>query len=93
MGLKRWAARRDENERAIVDGLRAVGADVWQISGTDAPDLLVRFRGRLSAFEVKTAKGKSTPGQEAADFLVVRSLGDALQAIGAGRPTPPGGSQ
>jgi len=85
MGLKRWAARRDANESGIVAGLRAAGADVWQISGTNAPDLLVRFRGRLSALEVKAAKGKATAGQQAAGFPLVRSLEEALQAIGAQR--------
>lgn len=74
--------RRDRNEKGIVKALRAVGADVWPISGEAAPDLLVRFQGQVYAFEVKTATGKRTRAQEVSRFPVVRSVEDALQAIG-----------
>lgn len=75
--------RRDENEKPIVAALRAVGAHVTPISGRGAPDLLVRFKGQLYAFEVKTEKGKRTKAQEATQWLVVRSVDDAMEYIGA----------
>jgi len=75
--------RRDSNEKALRDALQAVGAECWQISGRGLPDLLVRFRGRYYAAEVKTAKGKETEHQ--GDFPIWRSVDDALRAIGAVR--------
>ena len=83
LSLKRWAARRDEREAAIVDALRAIGAQVTLISGTGAPDLLVRFRGRLAAFEVKGHAGKRTSAQEVSRWPIVRTVSEALEAIGA----------
>lgn len=83
MSIKRWDARRDGNERALVAGWRAIGAEVWQVSGKGLPDVLVRFRGRLHAFEIKTAKGKLTEHQ--GDFPVVRTMEDGLREIGAVR--------
>lgn len=77
--------RRDTSERAIVDALRAVGADVTQISGKGAPDLLVRFRGKLEAFEVKSGKGTRTEAQEDSQWPIVRSVEDALAALGVQR--------
>lgn len=76
----------DANHREIRAGLEAVGATV----DVKAPlDLLVGFRGRNYLIEVKTAKGKVRPSQ--AQFfarwkgqaIVVRSLDEALLAIGA----------
>jgi Holliday junction resolvase len=73
--------RRDANEKAIVKALEAVGAHVTKISGEGAPDLLVRFQGRLWAFEVKAAKGKQTEAQIETQWPVIRSVEDALQAV------------
>jgi hypothetical protein len=87
-GQGRWVGqvrRRDASEQPIVDALRAVGADVTRISGKGAPDLLVRYRGRLNAFEVKTGKGKQTDAQTVTDWPIVRTVDEALQAIGATR--------
>jgi hypothetical protein len=87
MSLARYAKRRDETERAIVEALRAVGADVLRI---DRPcDLLVRFRGivhlieidgitryrRRAAAQVRILNEWSIPR--------VRCSEDALRAIGA----------
>lgn len=85
MGLKRWSARRDAIETPIVQALRAVGADVTRVSGKGAPDLLVRYRGRLAAFEVKTAKGDRTAAQTETQWPIVRSVEEALREIGAQR--------
>jgi Holliday junction resolvase len=76
--------RRDANEKAIVDALRAVGAHVTRISGDGAPDILVRHAGgRLWAFEVKSAKGKQTEAQQETDWPILRTVDEALAAIGA----------
>lgn len=50
--MKRYAARRDKNEREIIDALKAAGADVQQLD-PPAPDLLVSFRDVLYLVEVK----------------------------------------
>ncbi len=81
MSLSRRNPRRDGNEAALVAGLRAIGAQVWQVSGKGLPDVLVRFRGVLYAFEIKTATGKLRKTQ--GDFPVVRTMQDALIAVGA----------
>lgn len=75
--------RRDGNEQAIVAGLQAVGAHVTRISGKGAPDILVAFHDTLYAFEVKTATGSRTAAQEVSQWPIVRTMDDALKAIGA----------
>ena len=77
--------RRDRNEAEIVEALRAVGADVTRISGKGAPDLLVRYRGTVAGFEVKTGSGKRTDAQESSRWPIVRTVDEALKAIGAVR--------
>lgn len=52
----RRAAKRDTNERKIIDALKAMGASVMQIDGENEPDLLVGYRGRNYLMEVKYAK-------------------------------------
>ena len=89
MSLRRYAAKRDSNEREIIDALVAAGASVQQLSLKGAPDLLVGFRGETYLMEVKTAKGKLTPDEQ--DWLnawqgqatVVRTIEDAFVVIGA----------
>lgn len=87
VSLHRRNPRRDANEQALVAGWRAIGAQVWFVSGKGLPDVLVRFRGVLHAFEIKTAKGKLRDTQ--GEFPVIRTMEDALQAIGA-VSAPPG---
>jgi hypothetical protein len=74
--------RRDTAERDIVVALRAVGALVVSVSGHDAPDLFVRYRGVWTALEVKTGKGRASVGQTAAGYAIVRSVAEAFQACG-----------
>lgn len=81
----RWGAKRDAAEKGLVAGLQAVGAEVTRISGKGAPDLLVAFRGRLYAFEVKSKSGKRTEAQEVSQWPIVRTMDEALKAIGACR--------
>lgn len=80
------ARKRDANEGAIVKALEAVGAHVCRLSGRGAPDLLVRLPsaswGRLYAFEVKSGKGVRTEAQEATGWPIVRSVAEALEAVG-----------
>jgi hypothetical protein len=90
MSIYRRAKKRDANEPEIVQALRKAGAVVWY---QDRPfDLLVGFRGRLVAMEVKTPFGKMKPSQIDAlaesiahglPFYVVRSPQDALAALEA----------
>lgn len=85
MSARGRAAKRDANEKPIVAALRAAGAQVTIVSGEGAPDLLVRFRAVLWGFEVKSEKGKRTAAQEQSQWPIVRSIDDALKAIGASR--------
>ena len=96
-------ARRDDNHRAIVDALRAVGASVLDAAdlGGGAPDLVVGFRGHTYLLEAKD--GRKPPSArnltlaEAAfhrawrgdPVRTVESVADALLAIGAvAKPLP-----
>lgn len=68
---------------AIVEALRAVGATIYQLSGTSNPDLLVRYRGIWQPLEVKSGKaGRLTKNQSAIEWPVVRDVPQALSAIG-----------
>ena len=87
--LTRLAARRDENEAAIVQALRKAGATVELLSATNIPDLIVGYRGQNYLLEVKTEKGKLKEGQKnwashwRGQHAVVRTVDEALQVIGA----------
>lgn len=91
MSLRRYDAKRDANEKAIVDALEAVGAHVLRLSISGAPDLLVSYRNGprrdLALLEVKTAKGKINKRQrefesEGWEVFVVRSVDEALKVVG-----------
>ncbi len=63
-GTARLNARRDANEPAIVDALRAQGFHVTRINGTGVPDLLVSKRGGfMRLVEVKMPKGRYRQAQ------------------------------
>lgn len=49
-GVKRYNAKRDSSEAAIVEGLRTIA----QVLRLEAIDLLVLYKGHLFLFEVKT---------------------------------------
>lgn len=81
--------KRDSNEAAIVDALRAVGATVERLSGKDIPDLLVGFGGVNHLLEVKVPGNDQTPGQvewgltwRGGPVWVVRSADDVLAILG-----------
>jgi hypothetical protein len=80
--------RRDANESAVIDALRAAGATVEQLSAPDLPDLLVGFAGINYVLEVKGDKGVLSEGQWAwitewrGRARVVRTPEQALEACG-----------
>jgi hypothetical protein len=85
MSIKRWNARRDKNEPAIVDALEAFGASVIR---SDAIDLIVGFRGKNFLLEVKSADNAALKDSQkkllskwAGDYKVVHCIDDAINAI------------
>lgn len=60
----RTAAKRDANEREIIDALKKIGCSVVQVSQEGLPDLSVGFRARNFWLECKSKGGKLTPAQE-----------------------------
>ncbi len=87
--IPQYAAKRDMNEKRIVEALRGVGATVAHLSSPGMPDLLVGWRGENFLLEVKTTKGTLTPVENAffdgwcGHAAIVRSVDEALKAIGA----------
>lgn len=83
------AAKRDDNEQAIVDRFVARGWLVERISAAGVPDLLVGFYGVLMLVEVKRGKaGKLTTAQQAFhakwkgyEIHVVRDVDDVDRLI------------
>jgi len=79
--------KRDQNERAIVDALRRVGAFVMRASIDGGPDLLVLWRGTVHLVECKATTGTPTKAQqntakEGWPIQTVRSPQDALAILG-----------
>jgi hypothetical protein len=85
------AKRTDLNQREIVQALRGVGAWVFPLHmvGHGFPDLLAIYRQRLYLLEVKSERGTLTPDEldwhlrHPGAAVVVRSIDEALRAIGA----------
>lgn len=73
--------KRDAVEPDIIDALRAVGCQVWQISGRAVPDLLAFRQGRYFPMEVKSKGGKLTAAQRDVPWPVVRSVDQAIRVI------------
>ena len=87
----RIRAKRDRNEREIIEALKAVGCTVWQINDDAVPDLLVATEdGRNLLFEVKVPGGTLTPRQLEfhrywkVDVYVVTNVTHALLLAGGG---------
>ena len=94
MSLHRRAAKRDTVEAEIVQALQKVGARVWRLSVDSLPDLLCGIGGRFVLLECKSTRRirRDQARQTAAiaelqarnlPVYVVRSVDDALQAVGA----------
>lgn len=87
----RRASKIDANHAAIVEAYRDLGCMVLSLAalGKGVPDLLVQRRGQFALVEVKTAKGKLEPAQEAFrqqwPVRVVRSVEDVFQHVQAMR--------
>jgi len=82
--------RADENQKEIVEGLRAIGISVLILSqvGGGCPDLLVVDReGNNILLEVKTEKGKLRESQKKfmkeweGPIYLVRNLDDAMSYV------------
>ena len=86
MSINRRAAKRDANEREIIDALESVGASVEQL---DKFDLVVGYRGINYLLEVKDIGGRLTASQRKysdewrGQYAIVWTVEEALQAIGA----------
>ena len=63
MSIYRKAAKRDENEPEVIDGLKWAGFTVTQLSAKGVPDLLAGRNGVNYLIEVKMPKKKLTPDQ------------------------------
>lgn len=63
MSLSRRNAKRDANERPIIQTLEARGYSVFQVSGKGIPDLLVSKGGVEWLVEIKRPKGGYTKAQ------------------------------
>jgi hypothetical protein len=61
MSLKRYAARRDENESELVEAARKLGW--WMVYIGFPVDYIGCFRSVLHFVELKTPNGKYTPAQ------------------------------
>lgn len=90
MSVHRYAARRDANESEIIEVLEGIGASVVQLSAKGLPDLLIGWRGETFLAETKSQRGKLTEAQkkfieawQGKPILIIRSVDDALQGIGA----------
>lgn len=93
MSLRRYDAKRDTSEPAILDALRQVGADYLLL---DPFDVLVLYRQRLTMLEVKSLTGTKAPKmrkktasqinlqQRGWPIHFVATAAQALAAIGAG---------
>lgn len=85
-GNARLNARRDANERAIIETLEARGFSVTQINGKGVPDLLISRHGDMWLAEVKQAKATYNAAQVAwrakfkgAPPRLLRSVEDAIR--------------
>ena len=82
--------KTDGNQTDIMQALRAAGFYVFDCSrmGRGFPDLLVNSFARVVLMEIKTADGRLTPaeakfhGEYAGELYIVRSVEEALRAMG-----------
>ena len=70
--MKRYAARRDENEPAIIAALALAGAAVQQLD-PPLPDLLVSYRDVLHLLEIKNPDAKGGGKYNTGDGSLTRS--------------------
>jgi Holliday junction resolvase len=63
VSVNRRAARRDKNERALIQAFAELGVTCTKLSGEGLPDLLCAYRSRWWLVEIKTARGRLEPAQ------------------------------
>lgn len=86
-----YSEKRDANEKPIVAALRAVGVEVWHVSGAGLPDLLTLYRGVWLPLEVKnpTGKNRATRAQKepknAGKWPTLRSVEEAVALFGGAK--------
>jgi hypothetical protein len=61
--VRHYGARRDANERPIVQALELAGWKVFPLSAPGWPDLVCVRHGQVRLLEVKTRTGKLKPAQ------------------------------
>lgn len=87
MGLPKYAAKRDSNERDIINVYRTLHCSVNEISQEGIPDLLVGRHGITCVVEVKAKDGKYTPAQHEFNTSfkgyrrTVRTVQDAIDHV------------
>ena len=85
--LRRYA-RRDSNEKPLVEAFKDHGATWLPIAVRDGPDGIVGFQGQNLLVEIKTPKGKHQDGQVvfAANWrgtvTVIRTVADVCAVLG-----------
>lgn len=85
----RQVAKRDANEKRLIEYLRRIGLCVQQISQEGVPDLLVAVPGTpfCLLLEVKDKRGKLTPTQLAwldkwgGEVEIIRTIGDIKEIM------------
>lgn len=87
MSIPKHLAKRDKNERRIVEYLRRCGASVAFLSSPGLPDLLVAYANSTLLMEIKGKNGKLTAAQQTffdnwkGNCQIIRSIHDAKQAL------------
>ena len=88
--VPKYAAKRDTNEREIVQALRMMpGVMVHHLSAPGVPDLLVSRNGINYLLEVKDRAGRLTDHEKyffetwTGQVSIVRDVNEALRVIGA----------
>lgn len=88
-GMRKYAAKRDDTERPIIEGLTKLGYSVMTISEAGKPDLLVCKNGQAWLVECKSKGGKLTPAQEKfiatweeCPVIVAKSFEEVMKGIG-----------
>ena len=81
-------AKRDANEKTIIESLERIGCEVEPIQGCEGmPDLLVALGSRLFLLEVKNPDGRNRVEKGQEEFharfktTIVRTIEEALEAV------------
>lgn len=86
----RKIAKKDDNHNEITEDLKRFGFSVWDTHqmGNDFPDFICARSGVTAVVEVKSKKGKLSPGQQIfkntwnGKYIVARCYQDVLKEFG-----------